>query len=168
MNKLSELAALPAPDLMGDVEAFHVKFGQEYLGLPRVLDVDLESFRDKFIDEEVQEYRDDQVLLAELLAKAMGEGAIPDGEIIAELLANQLDALVDGVYVLLGTAYLKFGAERFKEAWRRVQTANMAKVRANPDGDDRSHRNATFDIVKPEGWTAPDHYDLVQEHEHRG
>jgi predicted HAD superfamily Cof-like phosphohydrolase len=48
----------------------------------------------------------------------------------------------------------------FEEGWRRVHAANMAKVRAERPGD--SKRGSTFDVVKPEGWTAPDLSDLVR------
>ena len=65
-----------------------------------------------------------------------------------------LDALVDLVYVALGTAYLHgFGPQKFNEAWRRVHEKNMEKIRA-PSAD-HSKRGSAFDVIKPAGWTPP-------------
>jgi predicted HAD superfamily Cof-like phosphohydrolase len=87
-----------------------------------------------------------------------------DDQGIAKRLESQLDALVDEVYVVLGTAYLQFGARIFNEAWRRVHHANMQKERAQKSGD--SKRDSTFDVIKPMGWTPPNHIDLVTDHAH--
>jgi len=143
------------PDLMGDVNAFHAKFGQEYLGKPRMLPEDLFDFRTKFHAEETTEYRDEQEKL---------KGAIirQDRRDIINALELQLDALVDSVWVVLGTADLQFGRRAFIEAWRRVVKANMAKVLASDDPDaEDSGREVKYDIRKPKGWEAPDHRDLV-------
>jgi len=151
-----------APDLMLDIAAFHQKFGLEYNGKPRMLDTELFGFRSKFMDEELDEWKDEQTGLVEALTSDDGS---PDHRRIAHGLHQQLDALVDLVYVALGTAYLQFGPEVFHEAWRRVQSANMKKVRCT-NADD-SKRGSTFDVVKPEGWEAPDHHDLVKDHAHK-
>lgn len=120
-------------DLLSDIREFHEKFGLAYRGSPRFLPTELAEFREQFMMEELEEYSDSLVL------------------------ANQLDALVDLVYVAIGTAYLQ-GFD-FNEAWRRVHEANMKKVRV--DRAENSKRGSTFDVVKPEGWTAPDLSDLV-------
>lgn len=65
--------------------------------------------------------------------------------------AQQLDALIDLVYFALGTAYLS--DFDFEEGWRRVQEANMQKIRATSPLD--SKRGSTFDVIKPKGWVAP-------------
>lgn len=49
----------------------------------------------------------------------------------------------------------------FIEGWRRVTAANMAKVCVESADDSRSIRKSRYDIVKPEGWTAPVMRDLV-------
>ena len=77
-------------------------------------------------------------------------------------LEGMLDALVDLVYVTLGTSHLH--GFNFREAWRRVHDANMRKVRAQV-GRVGPRGNHEFDVIKPEGWTAPSHADLVQDHE---
>ena len=152
-----------APDMMLDIERFHQKYGLEYRGKPRILPPDLFSFRDKFITEEHTEWHDEQDGLIEALTSDDGK---PDHRRVALGLHQQLDALVDLVYVTLGAAYLQFGPEIFHEAWKRVQAANMAKVRAQTA--DESKRGSTFDVVKPQGWTPPDHHDLVKDHAHTG
>lgn len=50
---------------------------------------------------------------------------------------------------------------QFNEAWKRVHAANMAKVRAASAAE--SKHGSAQDIVKPAGWTAPDHRNLFQE-----
>ncbi len=65
-----------------DIKDFHEKFGLVYDGPPRSLPQDLASFRTNFLIEETDEY------------------------ILASKRADELDALVDLVYVAMGTAYL--------------------------------------------------------------
>jgi predicted HAD superfamily Cof-like phosphohydrolase len=151
------------PDLLGDVNAFHAKYGQEHLGKPRMLPADLHDFRVKFHDEETHEYRDEYPKLVEAVDRK-------DRRDILNSLELQLDALCDAIWVVLGTADLQFGRKVFFEAWRRVVTANMAKVRVQvaEDGTRNSAetgRAAKYDIGKPPGWTAPDHRDLLGDNE---
>lgn len=127
-----------------DICDFHHKFKLNYDGPPRVLPLELGDFRAKFLQEELDEYN-----------KARAE-IVAHGDSL-ERRADMLDALVDLVYVALGTAYLH--GFNFAEAWRRVQRANMAKIRA--ERADQSKRGSTFDVVKPEGWKPPNHMDLV-------
>jgi predicted HAD superfamily Cof-like phosphohydrolase len=119
------------------IKEFHTKFGLEYKDKPRTLSRDLRNFRLDFMEEELAEY-----------AHASHQ----------KDLAKELDALVDLVYVALGTAYLQ--GFNFNEAFKRVHEANMKKVRANKLTD--SKRGSLYDVVKPEGWTAPDLTDLVK------
>lgn len=143
------------PDLIGDVAAFHAKFGQEYTGKPRLLPADLHDFRTKFHDEETREYKDEYPKLVEAIERQ-------DRRDIVNTLELQLDALCDAAWVILGTADLQFGRAVFYEAWRRVVKANMAKVIAteDPDAED-SGREIKYDIRKPQGWLPPDHTDLL-------
>lgn len=71
---------------------------------------------------------------------------------------QQLDALVDLVYVALGTAALQ-GFD-FEEAWRRVHASNMLKTRHSSTNPGK--RNSRYDVVKPAGWIRPNLKDLVQ------
>lgn len=125
-----------APNLHQDLIDFHTKFGLVYEGPPRNLPQDLFEFRKKFLQEELDEYIEAEEL--------------DDRE-------KMLDSLVDLVYVAIGTAQLH-GFD-FNEAWRRVQAANMAKVRCERESD--SARGTTYDVIKPPGWVAPDLSDLV-------
>lgn len=116
---------------------FHEKYGLEYNGPPRLLPEAMEKFRIDFLEEELNEYK---------TSTEWGNKA------------GQLDALVDLIYVALGTAYLH--GYNFPEAFRRVHVANMQKIRVQRPGD--SKRDSVFDVVKPTGWMAPDHSDLVE------
>lgn len=153
-----ERVALPRPDFLQDIIDFHEKFGITYEGKPRVLPFDLADFRSKFNEEELKEWR--QHAGAALIDLHDTPSMIP------YRLQEMLDAHVDQFYVLLGTVYLQGLLPVFEEAWRRVHAANMAKVRAQADGSD-SKRGSAYDVVKPAGWVAPDHADLVQDHAHQ-
>jgi len=59
---------------------------------------------------------------------------------------QQLDALIDLVYVALGAAY--FEKFNFDKAFKTVHAANMKKV-AMPT------KRSKWDVVKPKGWKAP-------------
>lgn len=154
-----------APDIMKDVAAFHEKFGLAYNGKPRDLRTEVENngntlydFRLGFMREEIDEYEDEEEALT-LARKASDE------EEIALRLHKQLDALVDAVYVIVGTAYLQFGPKVWNAAWDRVQAANMAKVRTERAAD--SKRGSGFDVIKPAGWVEPDHRPDLRDHAHK-
>lgn len=116
------------------VKAFHRKFGLHPLGsefTPEVVE-----YRVDFLKEELKE-------LIVAYAKDDKEGV--------------LDALVDLVYVAMGTADLH--GYDFDEAFRRVHAANMQKQRAGTA--EHSKRRTALDVIKPAGWQAPDLSDLV-------
>ena len=114
-----------------DVAAFHEKFDLAYDGPPRELPPELLEFRWKFLNEELNEFK---------------QGLLDDD------LEQQLDALVDLVYVALGTAYLM--GLPFQEVWSEVQACNMRKVKAGPNGEG-SKRGSPHDVIKPPGWEGP-------------
>lgn len=125
------------PDNLCDkVAAFHEKFCVPSANAPTLLDPDTLEFRMKLMSEELREYRE---------ASEAGD------------LEGQLDALVDLVYVTLGTAYV--AGLPFAEAFRRVHSANMQKVRASDASE--SKRGSGLDVVKPEGWEPASLADLV-------
>lgn len=151
---------IPYWDPIADIEAFHKKFGLEYTGKPRALTGELMQFRGGFHIEEAQEWLDEGVTLEARLSET------PEDAEITHHLSQQLDAIIDELYVILGTAHLQgFSREILVAAWRRVHGKNMAKVRAV--SADQSMRGSTFDVVKPPGWTPPSHTDLVEDHAHR-
>lgn len=136
-----------------DVAAFHEKFGlsidNPHLG-PRLVMGELAALRSARTYEEQREYE---------VATGKAYVALQDNDIemVTQLLAEQVDALVDLVYIVLGTAYLH-GFD-FNEAWRRVHEKNMQKVRAQTA--EQSKHGSTLDIIKPAGWEPPNHLDLV-------
>lgn len=126
------------PDLLTDIALFHSTF--EVLpekDEPHELNPELQEFRIKFMQEELDEY-----------IKACEHGD----------LEGQFDALIDLAYVVLGTAFLQ--ALPFAEGWFRVHQANMRKVRARSDSE--SKRGTSYDIIKPEGWQPPVLADLIR------
>jgi predicted HAD superfamily Cof-like phosphohydrolase len=114
-----------------EVAAFHEKFGLTYNGKPRLLDSMTVRFRLKFLEEELMEFR---------------VSAISDD------MPGMADALIDLVYVAMGTAYTM--GLPWQPLWNEVQRANMSKVRAS--SADESKRGSSLDVVKPEGWKGPD------------
>jgi predicted HAD superfamily Cof-like phosphohydrolase len=147
-----------------DIKEFHTKFDLAYDGPPRFLDMDLADFRHKFDMEEAIEW---------LKANTDGHKHVSapafadhhDDFMVRDELANCLDAAVDQMYVLIGKVYLQGLMPYFVEAWRRVHEANMAKVRSQSSAD--TTRDTKFDVVKPVGWTAPCHIDLVADHAYK-
>ncbi len=75
--------------------------------------------------------------------------------------AQMFDALLDLVYVAMGTAHLL--GYPWQAGWEAVQAANMAKVRAAADGSD-SKRGSSYDVVKPLGWLPPDILAILERH----
>lgn len=129
---------------------------------PQWLDKGLQDFRIKFIEEELRELKEGYE---------------------RRDMAQVADSLVDLAYVVLGLAHLH--RLPWQRLWDAVQAANMAKERCGidhhfhepGDGSDRcsynfhdgeslrpcwapavkhSKRGNANDVIKPEGWTAPD------------
>lgn len=145
--------------MMSDITAFHERFKIAYDGKPRFLPNDLFEFRLRFMQEELKEYTEaHETGLIEL----SGVSLFPDNPThLVRKLEESFDALVDLAYVALGTAYLH--GFPFDEGWRRVQHANMQKIRTpHPTA-----RGGMHDVVKPKGWEPPTLTDLVKDHAHR-
>lgn len=129
-----------------DVKAFHVKFGLPHSQLPQLLEPDIYRFRTDFMAEELREF-DEAMEVADL--------------------PHAADALIDLVYVAMGTAVMM--GIPWQLLWDAVQAANMNKVRASNAEDERSVRKHTLDVVKPPGWQPPniqyllDHYAAATE-----
>ena len=120
---------------LDDIAEFHEKFGLHQPKAKIELHKEEWRLRHSRLVEEIDEY---------IVCVEQGDDA------------GTLDALVDLVYIALGTAYRR--GWDFSEAWRRVHKANMAKERGKPNN---SKYGSGFDIVKPEGWQGPSHEDLV-------
>jgi hypothetical protein len=158
------------------VGLFHQKFETRHASIfkpgdpgpaPRLLSPEEARFRIKFLEEELEEFKD----------------GVREGD-----LAKCADALVDLVYVALGTAHLQ--GLPWDELFDEVQRANMTKERCGidhlyrsclqtgeghkgkhcgvvmewPEGTKtecgqaevkHSRRGSALDVIKPEGWTPP-------------
>lgn len=123
-------------DMFKDVLSFHKKYHLPISKRPGWVRNDIQEFRMNFIREEFQELEDAY--------------AIQD-------LSEFFDGLLDLVYVCIGMAV--FMNLPWNEGWRRVQDANMKKVRVESGGP----RHGEYDIVKPEGWKPPVFDDLFEE-----
>jgi predicted HAD superfamily Cof-like phosphohydrolase len=127
-----------------DVGAFHEKFGLRHLngadsGGPVEITDDLLQFRITFLKEELQEFIDSSETMDH---------------------AGMADALIDLVYVAMGTAHM-FGYP-WDELWDDVQRANMQKQRATKET--ASERGGEWDVVKPIGWRGPQTADILKAH----
>ena len=120
-----------------DVKQFHEKYDIQYEGKPRMLPEYISKFRVARTREELTEYVD------------------------AVNIPDKLDALIDAIYINLGTLHLHgFSPEVIAEAWRRVHEANMKKVLASEKNPSKYGINN--DTVKPDGWVSPTHEDLCK------
>ena len=125
-------------DILKDIDNFHKKYGfekNEKIDIPN--NSELINFRTAFLMEELAEYTN---------------------AITKKDTAGALDALVDIVYIALGTAWL-FNLP-FEKAWNEVQKANMSKIRAK---DKTGKRGTKFDVVKPKDWKAPNIEKIIEE-----
>ena len=128
-----------------DVGDFHEKFGLgnvTHTSVPGPIDIpaDLLDFRLRFLKEELFE-----------LQASMEYGDQ----------AGAFDALLDLVYVAMGTAHLM--GFPWQEGWDLVQAANMSKLRATtgmvgPRGDMK------YDVIKGPDFQPPDIAGLLQKH----
>lgn len=70
-----------------------------------------------------------------------------------------LDAIVDCIYILIGTGLIQFGGDRLARAWAAVHASNMTK--RWPDGT--FHTREDGKVEKPPGWVAPDIASIVDD-----
>lgn len=106
---------------------------------PQVLSESEFNYRDSFLHEEHREFIEGYA---------------------EEDLGKMADALVDLVWVALGTAH--YLGIPFDALWREVKLANMEK-RPWQDGDPIKPRNALgLEVVKPEGWTPPRIHRIIR------
>lgn len=132
-----------------DVKAFHIKFDQLVGDVPRHLTKRKLAERANFILEELLEFANNCGLRFE-------DGAFEPrpGD---QNLAEQADALIDIVYVAMGTAVM-LGLP-WKELWDDVQRANMAKIKRAT----KRKMGYGADIGKPDDWAPPNTDDILYE-----
>lgn len=134
------------------VRAFHRRFGLIVGDRPQHLTRRKLQERVEFLLEELQELANGCGL--EIDAVAGGVGVINNGQVEQDL-AQQADALVDLVYVALGTA-VQLGLP-WEVLWDDVHRANMSKVRGP------TKRGHQVDVTKPEGWRGPRTHEILRE-----
>lgn len=134
---------LPSKEFQ-DVSDFHAKFELLRFDKPGHLSTGKLKERIEFMQEELDEFVEGAGF--EYGSPNEGEAGVLHnyGE---QDLAKQADALVDLVYVALGTAVM-LGLP-WDWLWDDVQRANMAKVRGV------THRGHAVDVCKPPGWQGP-------------
>lgn len=114
--------------MVDDVAEFHNKILQQPVPeSPSLVSLEFGIERLRFMQEELDEYVE----------------AVFKGDMV-----GAADALMDIVYVALGTAHLM--SLPVPELWNAVQKANMAKV-SGP-----TKRGNKYDAMKPKGWVGPE------------
>lgn len=116
-----------------DVRAFNKKFGLMQHDVPGHLTKRKLRERIEFLEEELKEFKD---------------------ACTVQDLAEQGDALIDLVYVAIGTAVMM--GLPWEHMWQEVQRANMDKVRGE------TKRGHLVDCIKPPGWQPPDHARILR------
>lgn len=117
---------------LDDVKDFQTKFSLgDHPQVPSILENNLLDQRIQLMQEELNEFK---------AASYPAKGRVVD-------LAGQADALVDLVYVTLGTVAIM--GLPWEKLWDDVHRANMSKVRG------MTHRGHNNDVTKPEGWVGP-------------
>jgi predicted HAD superfamily Cof-like phosphohydrolase len=141
----------------GDVGQFHQKFRLhnttfEFAGPPpEPITEDLVKFRLKFLEEELLEFaRAFKFSLPSPPLTGTSELKIEVDH------AQAFDALLDLVYVAMGTAHLL--GYPWQEGWDEVQRANMTKMRAETAEQSQAStgRGSTLDVIKPPDFKPPD------------
>lgn len=115
-----------------DVHTFNEKYGVPMAPVPSLLNEELFRYRSAFLLEELEEF-----------TRSHERGDLNEA----------LDALIDLAYVVHGTALIM--GLPWETAWKRVHDKNMQKIKT-PRAE-ASKRGSRFDVVKPPGWTPPDH-----------
>tara|TARA_R100001530_G_C4307043_1_gene151968 strand:+ start:139 stop:552 length:414 start_codon:yes stop_codon:yes gene_type:complete len=120
-----------------DISEFHRKFRLDKHKKPNLGTSEYQEFRLNFIKEEVAEL----------------EEALKNND-----KALVFDALIDIVYVTLGTAYVM--GFPWRHGWNEVHDTNMKKVRV--DSGKQSKRGSTYDVIKPRDWQPPRLEELLR------
>ena len=113
-----------------DIVDFHEKFEIPKLDKPGFPSNEMMQFRLAFLAEELEEFS---------MANKAND------------IEGVFDALIDLVYVALGTAVIM--GLPWNEGWKLVHEANMKKIKAQ--SKEHSKRNNIHDVVKPHGWESP-------------
>ena len=124
---------VPEFSVQKDIHEFHRKFGIEYKGDTRKLPVEKMKNRVKHMREELTEL----------------DNAVKQGNPVA-----QVDALMDLIYLAVGTLYLQ--GFNFKECWKEVHESNMTRMKV-PMGEGKHGTN----IVKGDKFIEPNYVKFI-------
>jgi predicted HAD superfamily Cof-like phosphohydrolase len=140
-----------------DVRTFHVKFDLPHPERPAPVTRERAAERANFMLEELLEFADAAGLI--LFSDGAGRVVFEPLSLADQDFPPQADALIDIVYVAMGTA-VQMGLP-WQRLWDDVQRANMAKVRG---ASDRSY----IDVIKPDGWEGPRTEKILKEAGRKG
>lgn len=156
-------------DTFTKVGEFHGKFGlpTAHSTPPAFPPDDVLQFRGGFLLEELAEFFEAcgnaaMALHLREAIKDLGRFKQVYGFTGPRDLEKAADALADLKYVTDGTAHMM--GIPFNEVFEEVQRANMTKERATGADDPRNTRPHALNVVKPEGWTPPDHKPILERH----
>lgn len=121
-----------------DVRKFQEKFNIYLASRPELMSETMAKFRIGFLQEELDEFKE----------------AVSHGDLV-----KQFDALLDIVYVAVGTANIQ--GFPWLKGWEEVQRSNMAKE--NGRGSDFGKRGSIDPVIKPAGWKPPDLKGIIEE-----
>lgn len=137
-----------------DVYDFHQKYGLLNGVKPRQLTTRKLQERLEFMWEEFHEFADASGFVP---AEFEDSGKVKwVGDFDEKDIAEQADALIDLVYVAMGTAVMM--GLPWQALWDDVQRANMSKVRGT------TKRGHAVDVTKPEGWVGPKTQEILDEY----
>lgn len=143
-----------------DVEDFNKKFGFLIGDRPRKLTPDKLKERVEFLYEEFSEFMSGcgfAMSVKDPDHPIFGsDGEVSFHQIDDQDIEEQADALIDIVYIAMGTAVMM--GLPWQELWDDVHRANMSKVRGV------TKRGHSTDCSKPEGWIGPKTVEILIKH----
>ena len=125
------------------IQLMHEKFGMSSKDVP--FSAEEKKFRVIAMREEIEEYENSNNYVDGEETRIMG-------------LADELDAMVDLIVFAMGTVERQGMLPIFEEAFNLVMRANCQKE----VGPNQKRGSFELDLVKPEGWVAPDLKPLVE------
>lgn len=133
-NRFVDKHAIREVDMVKVINDFQTKFNMPQSEKPGFLDSKIMDFRCRFLTEELYEFK---------------------YAVDTDNLEDAFDALIDLVYVALGTAHMM--NLPWSEGFARVHEANMRKIPSS----ETKRGTGIPDMKKPEGWKKPEFADLL-------
>lgn len=130
-----------------------VRFNKEVIGLKpkEFLNQERVMWFSNVINEELEEFIQANKIYAEAYSHSIETGEPIPEDIVYEMKADMVDAIMDLIYFAYGRLYeIGTTVEDFECMWNAIQNANMSKKRGNKG------RGSDDDAVKPYGWKGPE------------